>query len=235
MPIGIKVLSTKGALNWVGNPCVWCWKRQRCGCGVSTWGYSLGLAGTESRRWHLFSPNTSFQNISAPLEGSISAGAVYSLLCGRTYPGGVSSPERRTGLYRIDFGANTCYYWKMIIPVHWPEVKPCLVLPVLECWKGVWQKRVCYLHGHHDDFLCSALCTKEIQLSPKKAFGLISLVLLAEIIYYDASWSPVSKALSYLLSFNSLNTVKYPADFESGKKDSKSAPLHQGCLLQILN
>lgn len=104
----------------------------------------------------------------------------------------------------------------------------------LNSGKG-FDRRVCYLHGHHDDFLCSALCTKEIQLSPKKAFGLISLVLLAEIIYYDASWSPVSKALSYLLSFNSLNTVKYPADFESGKKDSKSAPLMQGCLLQILN
>lgn len=97
-------------------------------------------------------------------------------------------------------------------PLLWPEAKPCLVLPVLEFWKGVWQKRVCYLHSHHDDFLCLALYNKEIRLSPKKAFGLISLVLLAEIIYYDASWSPVSKALSYFLSFNSLNTVKYPAD-----------------------
>lgn len=37
-------------------------------------------------------------------------------------------------LYRNDFEANTYYYWKVIILVHWPEAKPCLILPVLKFW-----------------------------------------------------------------------------------------------------
>lgn len=35
---------------------------------------------------------------------------------------------------RNDFVASTGYCWKEIIPVHWPEAKPCLIPPVLKFW-----------------------------------------------------------------------------------------------------
>lgn len=68
---------------------------------------------------------------------------------------------------------------------------------ILSAGKGFDRNRL-YLHGRHDGFPCLALCTREIQLSPKKAFGLVSLVVLAEtsIMMYLGP-SPVSKALSF--------------------------------------